>query len=505
MVGEPAVTSRRLGAETGRLRFARGAGVGDTRDMSSRLRLGALGALTVLLLSSGCSSGDDSAPEAPLPGPSEWNRKVTPPADDEAQAARSSCDYHAGDLPAETQGKSRPMGAKIPVDHILVMMMENRSFDHYFQKLPEYGQPDVEVAPDSYANPDPNGVMVKPFHDTTYCFVDTNHGWAGTHQQYNDGKMNGFFVSNEGEHELPAHGDLEMLSGKRALGYYDETDLPFYYWLASTFSIADHYHASVPGPTYPNRMFLYAATSFGYTSNSFPSADKLLVDYLEERKIDWKVYSDGTPGMAVFVDKYFGYKEHFLKLEDYFADAEAGTLPSFAFIDPGLGISAYDKNDEHPPAMAPIGQKLAATVIDALTKSPNWSRSALFFTYDEHGGLYDHVPPPSACPPDDIAPKLAADDPVGGFDRLGIRVPMMVISPYAKKHFVAHRTYDHTSIVRFVESRFVLPALTNRDANAEAPWEMFDFDDPPFATPPAITIPEVDPDKVAACRAIFKP
>lgn len=475
--------------------------------MAALSRTALLGALSFVgLFATACSSEDTFAPKAVLPGPAEWNRTVTVPSDDAAASARASCAYKAGDLPAETQGESHPSGDEIPVDHVLVMMMENRSFDHYFQKLPEYGQPDVEVAPESYTNPDPDGNPVKPFHDTDYCFVDTNHEWNGVHGQYNGGKMDGFYLTNEGSHELPANGTLDMLSGKRALGYYDETDLPFYYWLASEFSIADHYHSSMLGPTYPNRMFLYAATSFGMNANKFPEADKTILDYLEERKVDWKVYSDGVPGFAVFLKQYVKYKdEHFVRLDEYYADAAAGKLPQFAFIDPGLGISAYDHNDEHPPAIAQIGENLSAKVIDALTKSPNWSRSALFLTYDEHGGLYDHVPPPAACPPDDIPIKLQPGDTVAAFDQLGVRVPMMLISPFAKKHFVAHRTYDHTSIVRFIESRFVLPAMTARDANAEAPWEMFDFEAVPHATPPTITIPTVNQAKLEACAAIFGP
>jgi phospholipase C len=180
-------------------------------------------------------------------------------------------------------------------------------------------------------------------------------------------------------------------------------------------------------------------------------------------------------------------------------------------VDPRLAAEGYDQNDEHPPAIAMIGQALVASVVDALTRSPNWSRSALFLTYDEHGGLYDHVVPPKACVPDDIAPELdpndpnASFDPKAAFDTLGIRVPMMLVSPYAKKHFVGHEVYDHTSITRFVEARFVLPALSNRDANAEAPWEMFDFDNAPHATPPAIPLPAVDTAKESACAKIFVP
>jgi len=112
--------------------------------------------------------------------------------------------------------------------------------------------------------------------------------------------------------------------------------------------------------------------------------------------------------------------------------------------------------------------------------------------------------PPAACPPDDHPPDVAPGGPEVGFDQLGIRVPMMVVSPFAKKHFVGHQTYDHTSIVRFIQARFVIPALTHRDANAEAPWEMFDFDAPPHATAPQIPIPTVDQAKIDACAAIFE-
>ncbi|MEZ4293939.1 MAG: alkaline phosphatase family protein [Polyangiaceae bacterium] len=470
--------------------------------------LGAL--LGSAAVASGCADIESTDPsgtttETALPGPSEWNRDVTAPPDAEAADKRDSCEYKAGMLPAETQGESRPNGKEIPVEHVLVMMMENRSFDHYFQKLPEYGQPDVEVAPPDFANPGVDGEPVPIFHDTSYCFVDTNHGWGAVHQQVNGGAMDGFFATNEGHHDVPVNGTLDMISGARAMGYYDATDLPFYYWLANEFSIADHYHASVLGPTFPNRMYLYAASSLGNTYNTIAEADATLVDYLEERQIDWKIYATGTPGFAIFISTHLKYaEEHLRSIDDYFADAAAGTLPQFAFIDPNIGRDGVDTDDEHPPAMAPIGEALVASVVDALAKSPNWKDSALFLTYDEHGGLFDHVVPPKACPPDDLPLKVAPGDPEVPFDQLGIRVPMMVISPYAKKHHVSHAVYDHTSIVRFVEAKFVMPALSNRDANALAPWDMFDFDAAPHATPPEVTIPTVDADKLAACKAIFE-
>jgi len=466
------------------------------------------GAALALLASLGCSSSEErvSPAIAPRPGPEEWNREVQRPSDAEAADKRSACAYGAGALPAETHGASRPSGEQIPIDHIVVMMMENRSFDHYFQKLPEYGQPEVDVAPDDYKNPDTEGAPTGLFHDRQYCFVDTNHSWNGTHRQVNAGKMDGFIVTNDGEHERPTDGTLDLLDGRRALGYYDGEDLPFYYWLANEFAIGDRYFSSVQGPTLVNRMYLYGASSFGEVINTFVSERTTLIDNLEKREVDWKIYATGTPGFSSFVDDMIEYSaDHLRHVDDFMADAKAGRLPQVSFVDPNIGRSSYDNDDEHPPAMAQVGQRLVARVLDALTKSPHWPRSAFFLSYDEHGGLYDHVVPPPACPPDDIPPELADGDEPGAFDEYGVRVPFIVVSPYAKPHYVGHQVYDHTSITRFIEARFVLPALSGRDANAEAPWDMFDFDAPSFATPPTIALPNVPTDKLEACKAIFGP
>jgi phospholipase C len=137
----------------------------------------------------------------------------------------------------------------------------------------------------------------------------------------------------------------------------------------------------------------------------------------------------------------------------------------------------------------------------------------LFLTYDEHGGLYDHVAPPEACSPDDIAPDFRTDEdkafdaksPGTTFDRLGFRVPVVVVSPFAKKSYVSHNVYDHTSITRFIETVFKLPALTNRDANADPMTDFFDFDAVPFATPPSIPEPEVDQARYDECKALYTP
>ncbi len=451
-----------------------------------------------------------------LPGPPEWNRPVSEPTVESATAERQACGFKAGALPAETQGKGYPNGTEIPIDHIVVMMMENRSFDHYFQRLPQNGQPDVEVAPATFYNLDNDGNKVYPARDTSLCFVDTAHGWEETHLQVNGGKMDGFFSTNDQDHDATIMGgSMNMISGTRGLTYYEPQDLPLYYWIATQFSIADHYHAALQGPTWPNRMFMYGATSRGKTGNEFVTGDKnLIFDELTLRQIPWTIYFAGAPGIGVFPDRFIDYDTaqtivpEMAPLDQFFTDAAAGTLPEVVFVDPGLGHEGVNATDEHPPAMMQIGQQLIAKVVSALIKSPDWAHTALFMTYDEHGGLYDHVVPPPACAPDDFYPQLGVSpapspEPGQGFDALGIRVPMLVVSPWAKKNGVAHHTYDHTSILRFIEARFVMPALTNRDANAEAPWDMFDFSKPSNMSPGEPPMPTVDQAKLTNCFAVF--
>ncbi len=186
---------------------------------------------------------------------------------------------------------------------------------------------------------------------------------------------------------------------------------------------------------------------------------------------------------------------------DYFTDAKAGTLPQVAFVDPIFAGPNNVENDEHPPRNIQVGQNFVAGIIDALFKSPNWSSSAFFLTYDEHGGYYDHVPPPAAVPPDSHGvPSGLLSPPV--FDRYGMRVPVVVVSPFSRSHFVSHVVHDHTSILRFIETRFGLPALTNRDAAADPMLEFFDFENPTFASPPALPAATIDAQGAAQCETL---
>jgi phospholipase C len=502
----------------------------------------------LLLLSSCCFFGCSSAPSAPPPEskgvtleqpvqtPPDWDRQVTRPSDGDAVANRASCVYDRGALPGETLGASTPVGSDIPIQNVVVLMQENRSFDSYFARFCDYtGRTDVECGSASATNPtsisDPSSPPHPVVHAPALCEADTEHDWWAVHMQYDNGAMDGFFQSNDGYSET-TYSDPSLVVGDRALWYYDQTDIPFYYQLAATFGLGDHYHSSVLGPTYPNRDYLYAATSRGVTTDDyedtsgldFPGYDLVIFDELEKRHVSWKIYKAGfaagvesTIGTgAVFRWGTFAYPEHFKDMEDFYEDAANGTLPSVAFVDPQLtGSNAseytegYDtKSDEHPPGDIQVGEKFTSDVVQALFASPQWSQLAMFITWDEHGGLYDHVAPPAACPPDGIAPNLTnAQDQAwpAGFDQLGVRVPVIVVSPFSKVSYVSHTVYDHTSITRFIETLFTLPALTARDANADPMLDFFDFQNVPFAAPPQMDPAVVDPDQLSACKATFDP
>jgi phospholipase C len=463
----------------------------------------------------GCSSSSSNATatssDAAVDGPTG---PLTP------AEARLACAFDAGSLASQTQDPTAPSGATIPINNIVVIMLENRSFDHYFQDLPNEGWSDVDVAPATATNLGIDGGPVPFVHADyedggapgVYCFADTAHDWDSVHEEIGDGGMNGFAIANDSTHEDPMLGPPGFLNGSRAMIYYDAvTDLPFLYWAASNFAIGDHYFASVPGPTWPNREYLYGATSWGTTATlQFPTPNTpTVLDSLDAKGVSWESYSPGPfPSVDLFVraPTFDSYKPNIASSFDEFTTAaQAGTLPSVSFIDPDIFSEGYDGDDEHPPAVMQVGENWVASIVSALTASPQWAHMAIFILYDEHGGLYDHVTPPSACVPDSIQPILTTDagKPYGGFDQYGVRLPFVAISPYAKPHYVGHMVYDHTSVLRFIEARFDLPALTKRDANALVPWDVFDFTAAPNLTPPAVPTVPVNQNLIQQCAAIF--
>lgn len=439
--------------------------------------------LSVMLLAvAGCSSDDDPAATSSSCG-----------TDAALAARREACEFGAGASAMETIGCS---GASIPIEHVVIIMQENRSFDHYFGHLPGHGQDDVDVAPASVTNPDPNGQPIPWHHESAYCVEDTDHGWSASHEQWNGGANDGFAVSNATDADPTGH---------RGMGYYDESDLPFYYELASTFAISDRYFCSLLGPTYPNRYYLAAGTSFGLvttdTRNLAPAGVPQIYRALNEKGVTWKSYSKTTSSVFLFLEFGLQQASHFAPVSQFAVDAANGDLPQVSFVEAGFSESADVETDEHPPADLQLGQHFVWEQVTALLASPQWPSSALFLTYDEHGGLYDHVSPPAACVPDDIAPQLNPE--IGAFDRLGFRVPLIVVSPWARRNYVSHQVHSHTSILRFLETRFELPAFTRRDANSDALLDVFDFSSPPRLEVPAFDEPPVDPDQLQMCDEAF--
>ncbi|HEV7526507.1 MAG TPA: alkaline phosphatase family protein, partial [Acidimicrobiia bacterium] len=359
--------------------------------------------------------------------------------------------HYTGAGGASTLSVTPPNPGGLPVNHVVVLMQENRSADDYLAPLNSQGQPDFEAQPLT-GNPDPTnptGPPILPFHKTSFCEVaDLNHGWSGTHREVNGGAMDGFTAQNVTASDP---------TGSRAMGYYDQSDLPFYYGMYNTFATGDRYFSSVLSQTYPNRMYLFAGTSFGHIGNNpGPFVQPSVFELLDQHSISWKIYV-AQPQFGSYAGIFFKYvhdraAQHVFPMSQYYADLANNSLPAVTYIDPTqFDVPHHTEADEHPPADVQLGQKFASDVMNGLMNSSAWPTSALFFTYDEHGGFYDHVTPPAAPAPDAIPPMLSPTDVVAGFDQYGVRVPVAVISPFSKAHFVSHVVHDHTSILRFIE------------------------------------------------------
>jgi len=417
---------------------------------------------------------------------------------------RAACAFGAGASPSDTIACPES-GPDIPIQHIIVLMQENRSFDHYLGQLPGHGQDDVDVPPAGTSNPLPPGVTdalgstVVPWtHAASYCFDGPNHSWPGSHQAWDQGTNDGFVIASAGPNDVEGNDS----TGSRAMTYYDDTDLPFYYQLASTFAISDRYFSEVLGPTFPNRLYLYAGSSFGMISNDVNTdLHRTIFGVLNDRGISWKVYASDVPAALLTTSFVADSIGHVASIDDFAEDARQNRLPAISWIDPVLLTATATLSSEEPPADMQVGQQFVYRQVSALMASSSWPTSAMFITYDETGGLFDHVPPPAACAPDATPPAQHGE--LGGFDHYGFRVPVFVVSPYAKAHFVSHTVHSHTSILRFIETRFGLPALSARDANADAMLDMFDFANPAFLSPPDLQAPTVDAAQRSACSAKY--
>ncbi len=309
-------------------------------------------------------------------------------------------------------------------------------------------------------------------------------------------------------------------TGPGSMGYYTEDDLPFYYSLANTFTLANRWFCSAPAQTYPNRRFYMAGTASGIVSRDISNvptypANGTIWDQLSAHGISWKNYFSDAPTTAVILDTIFRYPANLTSIAEFFIDAAAGTLPAVSLVDcnmgavqgevpsivgslpapvptfaatPDLVIETTCQSEENPEDVQ-LGEQFVAGVVNAVMTGPLWSRTLLVWLYDEHGGYYDHVAPPAAIAPDAIAPDIGPGDQPGGYDMYGPRVPVVVVSPYARPHDVTNVIHDHTSVLATIEQQWNLPALTYRDANAASLADFLNVARMSFPEPPDLAAP----------------
>jgi phospholipase C len=375
-------------------------------------------------------------------------------------------------------------------EHVVVVMMENRSFDHFFGWLPgANGKQSGLIYKDSAGASHPTHSLPPDYQGCG--FLDPGHSYTDGRVQYHNGACDGFLFNGSDS----STSNPNQANDVFAVGYYRQSDLPFLGAAGPTFTVLDNYFCGIMAETYPNRFYMHAAQTDRLVNNMNTSTLPTIWDRLQEKGFSGRYYFNDLPFLALWGTKYANISKPFAQ---FLADAQAGTLPNVAYVDPGFaGETTDDSNDDHPHADIRDGEAFLNQIYNAVTSSPNWSKTVLIINFDEWGGFFDHVPPPLAP----IPPASAAAGDTDG--RLGFRVPCLVISPYAHRNFIGHEQFDHTSILKMIEWRFGLPPLTVRDQTANNLADVLNFATPdasaltfnvpsgPFGTPclPAATSP----------------
>ena len=362
------------------------------------------------------------------------------------------------------------------IQHVVTILQENHTFDNYFGTYP--GADNLSQAPAVPVDPNnPAGPKVAPFHIQDPRTPDLNHASQSARAAYHDGRMDGFVLA-QAERKLP---------GQMALGYYDGSDLPYYWHLAQHYVLADRFFSSALGGSLVNHQF-WVAASGSRTGESIPAAGlnmPTIFDRLDGAGVSWKFYVKSYDPTLDFrhaqgdnpkdsqlawippltMPSFVDNPQRMARIVDMshlYADLVHGDFPAVSYLVQG-GTS------EHPPGHVVNGQNATVSIIDAIMRSRFWDSTAIVLSWDDWGGWYDHVRPPQVDP-----------------DGYGFRVPALIISPYAKKGYILHETSDFTSILKLIERLHGLGPLTSRDANAYDLLGAFDFSQRPRPPEPAV-------------------
>jgi phospholipase C len=365
-------------------------------------------------------SGDDASPDGPVP---------------------NAC--------TRTGSSSEELLSRI--DTIVVLCMENRSFDHYLGSLRlREGRTDIDGLVGGESNPAPGGSAVASHLLETFTPADPPHDWEAAHAQWHDGANDGFVIAHAGA---------------------DQADVKGYYTRAE-----NRWFSSTLGPTWPNRYYLHAASSKGQKSNAPVTGLSTIWQRLDAAQITNRNYYHDVAWATGGLGKFSGLA----KIERFFADAAAGNLPAFSIVDPAFfGGGA---NDDHPAHDVRMGQALIGSVVAAVGASPQWKSSLIVITYDEHGGFYDHVAPPA--PPDGSEPDPA-------WRRLGFRVPSLVIGPRVRRGCAIDTVLEHSSVIATATKRWKLEPVNPRatlaaDLSTCLDPALLDDPQPPPTLPPIV-------------------
>ena len=363
----------------------------------------------------------------------------------------------------DDEKRALPSPQNSGIEHIVLVSMENRSFDHILGWLPHANGKQAGL---TYV--DKSGQPHPTYHLTDYqncALADPDHSYAGGRIQFDVGKCDGWLRASTN--------DLFPI------GYYEAKDVSFLSQAAPYWTACDHYFAAILAPTYPNRFYMHSAQTDRLDQSLTLSTLPTIWDRLASTGIDGQYFYNDVPFTAFWGAKYVGITHPYL---EFISACGTGMLPQVSYVDPRfIDEASGTSNDDHPHADIRNGEAFLNQVYTAVTNSPAWQNTVLIITFDEWGGFFDHVAPP-------VGPIPPADAALRSDGRLGFRVPALIISPFARRQYVARRQFDHTSVLKLIEWRWSLAPLTVRDAAANNVASILDFEQPDLAAP-AFSVP----------------